>query len=83
MDDSRRQKILKQFGDAVRSHRTEVGLSQEALAFAAGLDRTYVGGVERGERNLSLVNIVRLAGALGISPSILLESVGFRETARS
>ena len=42
----------------------------------AGLDRTYVSGVERGERNLSLVNICRLAGALGVEPAALMEGVG-------
>lgn len=68
-----RTDILKQFGENLRAYRLEVGLSQEKLGAKAGLDRTYVGGAERGERNVALVNIVRLAEALGIRPSQLLE----------
>jgi transcriptional regulator with XRE-family HTH domain len=48
------------------------GLSQEKLAAVAGLDRTYVGGIERGERNVALINISRLAEALNVHPSELL-----------
>ena len=64
---------LLAFGRAVRSRRVAIGVSQEQLALEAGLDRTYVGGVERGERNLSFNNLVKLARALAISPSKLLE----------
>ncbi len=64
--------ILKLFGERVRVLRQARGISQEALALAAGLDRTYVGGVERGERNISLMNIQKIAQALDMSPGDLL-----------
>jgi transcriptional regulator with XRE-family HTH domain len=57
--------ILIQFGDALRESRNRLGLSQEELADRAGLDRTYLGGIERGERNVSLINIYAIAAALG------------------
>ena len=65
--------ILTLFGERVRVLRQSRGLSQEALALAAGLDRTYIGGVERGERNISLLNIQKIAQALGVSPADLLK----------
>jgi transcriptional regulator with XRE-family HTH domain len=55
------------FGKRVRELRTARGFSQEELADRAGLHYTYVGGIERGERNPALVNIGRIAAALGIS----------------
>ncbi len=60
--------IRSRFGSRVRQLRRERGLSQERLAQLAGIDRTYLGGVERGERNPALLNIVRIAGALGVAP---------------
>ena len=59
--------ICKRFGTHVRTLRTARGLSQEELAQKAGLHRTYIGGIERGERNISLVNIEKLAAALDVS----------------
>ncbi len=56
----------------MRVLRRQRNLSQEELAFRAGLDRSYVGGVERGERNVSLLNILRLAKALEVPPPELL-----------
>ena len=64
---------LKRFGERVRSMRERLRLSQEALAAKAGIHRTYMGGVERGERNISLKNIIRLATALGVSPSEMFD----------
>jgi transcriptional regulator with XRE-family HTH domain len=61
------------FGDRVRSLRHAIGLSQEALADKAGLHRTYVGSVERGERNVSLDNIYALARALGAPVASLFD----------
>jgi transcriptional regulator with XRE-family HTH domain len=59
-------RLQRHFGERVRELRKKKGLSQENLALISGLDRTYIGGVERGERNISLVNIHVIAGALGV-----------------
>lgn len=66
--------IKKLFGAQLREMRTAKGYSQESLANTCELDRTYIGGVERGERNISLVNIVRISQALGVSPRELMPS---------
>jgi transcriptional regulator with XRE-family HTH domain len=61
------KQIEKQFGNRVKQLRLKAGLSQEELAFKAGVHRTYLGGIERGERNPSLKNIAALAQALGVT----------------
>jgi transcriptional regulator with XRE-family HTH domain len=63
------------FGRRVRELRLRRGLSQEKLAELADLHRNYVGGVERGERNVSLLNIVKLARGLSVRPTKLIETV--------
>lgn len=61
-----RDEILRLFGERLRELRTERNLSQERLAELAGLDRNYIGQIERAERNVALVNIVRIAKALEV-----------------
>ncbi len=63
------------FGRTVRTLREARGYSQEELAERAGLHRNYVGGIERGERNVALENIVKLAKALSIRPGELFEEL--------
>jgi transcriptional regulator with XRE-family HTH domain len=60
---------------AVRSRRQKLGVSQEAFADICGLDRTYIGGIERGERNVSLINIEKIAVAFKISLAELFRGV--------
>jgi transcriptional regulator with XRE-family HTH domain len=67
---------LVALGAGIRLRRKELGLSQEALALATDLDRSYVGGVERGEHNLSFVSLCKLCESLEISVSVLLEQCG-------
>lgn len=67
---------LVALGDAIRRTRLQQGISQEWLALSAGLDRSYVGGIERGEHNLTVINLVKLAEALGLTTSELLRRGG-------
>lgn len=60
-------------GQAIRHLRRARGVSQEAFAVSCGLHRTYVGGIERGERNVSFANLLRIAEALDVRPSELLD----------
>lgn len=64
--------LLREFGDRLRTARRQAGLSQEALAHEAGLHRTYIGSVERGERNIALLNILTLATVLDVDAGTLL-----------
>ena len=64
------------FGNRVRELRLERNFSQEKLAELADLHRNYVGGVERGERNVSLLNIVKLARGLKVKATKLIEPIG-------
>lgn len=74
-EDWRMDSVLVRFGRRVRELRKAKGMSQEALALEAGLDRSYVGGVERGERNVSIGNMAKLACALHVGLSELMETV--------
>lgn len=65
--------LLTKFGARLKCARLAMGLSQEGLAFDCGLDRTYISSIERGKRNVSLINIQKLADSLGIRVSDLLE----------
>ncbi len=64
---------LLKVGNKIRQLRTDNGLSQEKLSFACDLDRTYIGSVERGERNISVINLKKIAQALNTDPSELLK----------
>ena len=66
--------LLKRVGARLRKARQVKGLSQEAVALAAGLDRSYVSGLERGEFNVSVVALAKLARAAGLRLSVLFES---------
>ena len=67
------QKILKQVGSKIRALRSETGLSQEDFAKKVDLDRTYISDVERGERNVSILNLFKIAKGLKKPASLLLE----------
>lgn len=73
-----RQDALLLFGMRVRELRSEKAISQEKLAALTDLDRTYISGIERGKRNLSLKNILKIASALNVTPSQLLDIEGLR-----
>lgn len=75
MNTSNEKNILLKFGSSLQYLRKERGISQEQLANIAGLDRSYVGGVERGERNISLINILKIANALEVSLESLFKDI--------
>lgn len=67
------EKDLQRFGARVRAERERLGMSQEELADRAEMHRTYLGGVERGERNVGLLNVLRIARALSVAPAALFK----------
>jgi transcriptional regulator with XRE-family HTH domain len=67
--------IRVRFGKALRQRRNKLGVSQEAFADMCELDRTYIGGIERGERNVALVNIEKIANTLRLSIAQLFQGV--------
>ena len=71
--------IAKRIGNRIRNYRTARGLSQERLAELAGCHPTYVGQIERGEKNATLESVERIASALGVSLSGLFEGIGARD----
>ena len=72
MRDREFDKHLQIFGSEVRRLRSERGLSQETFAALCGLDRTYIGGVERGERNISLINLLKISQSFKVPLSEIL-----------
>jgi transcriptional regulator with XRE-family HTH domain len=70
--------LQRRLGTNLRSVRKAKGLSQEAFADVLQIHRTYVGGLERGERNITLKTVERIAGALGVDPAELLSEPGGR-----
>lgn len=69
-----KKEILIKFGGRVREIRKEKGLSQEELSFKADLHRTYIGMIERAEKNITLVNIEKIANALEVSTNDLFKN---------
>lgn len=69
--------ILARLGEAIRARRRQLQLSQEELANQSGIDRSHMGKIERGERNVTLLNIERVAKVLQTAPSQLLGEAGF------
>ena len=70
------ERRLVQLGVVVRARRKASGLSQEALADAAGIDRSHMGKIERGERNVSILNVIKIADALQSKSSDILAEAG-------
>jgi transcriptional regulator with XRE-family HTH domain len=77
-----KNKLLIQVGQKIRSHREQEGMSQEKMADQAGLDRAYYGGIERGERNVAALNLIKIAFALKVEIGELFPSLaGLRKGA--
>ena len=73
---------LQALGASVRARRLKLGLSQDAFAAKIGLHRTYISGIERGERNVSLLNLCVLADAFSVSVSELLDNIPAADTTK-
>jgi transcriptional regulator with XRE-family HTH domain len=69
--------MLVAVGQAIRVARKDKGISQEALALATEMDRSYVGGIERGEHNLGLISLKKVSDAVGLDVSALLKLAGY------
>lgn len=67
--------ILLKIGKCIKDLRIKEGLSQEKLGYKSNLDRTYIGSVERGERNISIINLIKIAKALKQAPSYFLRNL--------
>lgn len=67
---------LVALGSAIRAERSRIGLSQEALAHDIGLDRSYMGGIERGEHNIAVINLLKICSRLNVSLSELAGTAG-------
>ena len=74
MEKQQRAAVQRAFGDRMRAlRRQHLDVSQDEFALRSGLHRTYIGAVERGEVNVSLVNVIRIAATLGVPPAALFE----------
>ena len=68
-------RAFQTLGDNIRAIRIRLKISQEELADRAGVHRTYLGAIERGERNVSLANIVKIANSLGVKPEKIMKGI--------
>lgn len=75
-DSSDHERALRKLGDAIRARRQVLGMSQEALADAAGINRTHMGEVERGRRNVSFMGVLKIAKAMDAEASDLIAAAG-------
>jgi transcriptional regulator with XRE-family HTH domain len=76
MGSESQERVLRALALVIRQRRQALGLSQDQFGHRAGLHRTYVGGVERGERNITIISLCKIAGALQLEAHDLLEQAG-------
>ena len=76
MGSESQDRVLRALAVVIRERRQALGLSQDQFGHRAGLHRTYVGGVERGERNITIISLCKIAGALQLEAHDLLEQAG-------